>query len=82
MTSNPHGPLMPWATRVIQWPVQRDAEPQGEANPIKAGPSSNRGLQLALVKPESLVTVGQPYHGEYVLGFCTRVLGSLPKSVR
>lgn len=33
--------------------------------------SSDRGLQLALVKLESLVTVNQPRHGEYVLGFCT-----------
>ena len=33
--------------------------------------SSDRGLQLALVKPESLVTVDQPRYGEYVLRFCT-----------
>ena len=33
--------------------------------------SSDWGLQLAPMKPESLVTVDQPCHGEYVLGFCT-----------
>jgi len=33
MTSNQRGPLMPWATLVLQWPVQRVAKPQGGANP-------------------------------------------------
>ena len=33
--------------------------------------SSDCGLQLARMKLESLVTVNQPRHGEYVLGFCT-----------
>jgi hypothetical protein len=33
--------------------------------------SSDRGLQLDLLKPESLVIVGQPYYGEYVLKPCT-----------
>src|SRR3989344_3190300 len=33
--------------------------------------SSDWGLQLAPMKLESLVTVNQPRHGEYVLGFCT-----------
>ncbi len=51
--------------------VQRDAKAQAGANPTKTSPSSDRGLQLALVKPESLVTVDQPRHGEYVLRFCT-----------
>ena len=52
--------------------LQRDAKAQAGANPIKPVPSSDRGLQLALVKPESLVTVDQPRHGEYVLRFCTQ----------
>ncbi len=34
----------------------------------KAFPSSDCGLQLDHMKPESLVIVGQPYYGEYVLG--------------
>ena len=63
--------LMPWATHVVQWVVQCVAKPQGGANRIKATPSSDRGLQLDLVKPESLVIAGQPYRGEYVPKFCT-----------
>ena len=38
---------------------------------LKPGPSSDRRLQLACVKPESLVTVDQHRDGEYVLGPCT-----------
>ena len=37
----------------------------------KAGPSSDRRLQLACVKAESLVTAGQLNGGEYVPGPCT-----------
>ena len=37
----------------------------------KPGLSSDRGLQLARVKAESLVTAGQHYRGEYVPGPCT-----------
>ena len=60
MTPNPHGPLMSWATHVIQSPLQRDATPiKGRANPKKSGASSDRGLQLDLLKPESLVIADQ-----------------------
>src|SRR3989344_4748557 len=41
ITSNQHGPLMPWATHVLQWEIQRVANPQGGANPIKISPSSD-----------------------------------------
>ncbi len=34
--------------------------------------SSDCGLQLARMKPESLVTAHQPWRGEYVLEPCTR----------
>lgn len=51
--------LKPWAAHVVQWPVQWVAKPQGGANPIKAGLSPDRGLQLDLVKLESLVTANQ-----------------------
>jgi hypothetical protein len=51
--------LMSWATHVIQWPVQRVAKPRGEANLIKTGLSSDCRLQLACMKLELLVTVGQ-----------------------
>ena len=38
---------------------------------LKARPSSDRGLQLALVKVESLVIADQHGRGEYVPGPCT-----------
>ena len=44
---------------MIQWPVQCAAKPQGEANRIKAGPSSDWGLKLAPMKSESLVIADQ-----------------------
>ena len=37
----------------------------------KADLSSDWSLQLDSMKPESLVIVNQPRHGEYVLGSCT-----------
>jgi hypothetical protein len=37
----------------------------------KACRSSDCRLQLACMKPELLVTVGQPHYGEYVPGPCT-----------
>jgi hypothetical protein len=37
----------------------------------KAVRSSDCRLQLACMKPELLVTAGQPYCGEYVPGACT-----------
>ena len=51
--------LIGGATHVIQWLVQRAANPRGGANPIKAGLSSDCRLKLACLKSESLVTVGQ-----------------------
>ena len=59
MTSSQRGPLMPWATHVVQWTVQWVAKPQGGANPIKAVLSSDRRLQLASLKLESLVIADQ-----------------------
>ena len=43
---------------------------KGEQIP-KTALSSDRGLQLDPVKPESLVIAGQQYGGEYVPGPCT-----------
>jgi hypothetical protein len=57
MTSGQHGPYA--LGYVIQWPVQRVAKPQGGANRTKTGPSSDWRLQLASMKSESLVNVGQ-----------------------
>lgn len=63
-------PLMPWAAHVIQWSVQKDAIPQGGANPQNRPQYGSRSA-TDLVKPESLVILGQPYQGEYVLESCT-----------
>ena len=52
-------PLMTWATHVLQWPVQRAAKSRDGANPNKAGLSSDCRLQLACMKPESLVIADQ-----------------------
>jgi len=71
MTSNQHGPLMPWATLVLQWSGQWVAKPRGGANPIKPGPSSDWSLQLDSMKSESLVIANQLRRGEYVLESCT-----------
>jgi hypothetical protein len=51
--------LTPRATHVIQWPVQRAAKSRDGANRTKTGLSSDRRLQLASLKSESLVNVGQ-----------------------
>ncbi len=70
MTSSPHGPYgqgythatMGWTMRcwaVMTWRI------------AKPFPSADRGLQLAPVKSELLVTVYQQWHGEYVPGSCT-----------
>ena len=51
--------LTPGATHVIQWPVQRVAKAQAGANRIKTGLSSDWRLQLASMKSDLLVNVGQ-----------------------
>jgi hypothetical protein len=51
--------LTPRARNVLQWPLQRVARPQGGANLIKNGLSSDRGLQLDPVKAELLVIADQ-----------------------
>ena len=52
-------PLMSWATHVLQWSVQREAKRRRGANPQKAGPSSDCGLQPAHMKLELLVIANQ-----------------------
>ena len=59
MTSSQRGPLMPWATRMIQWMLQWVAKPRGGANPIKSILSSDWRLKLASMKLESLVIANQ-----------------------
>ena len=51
--------LMPRATHVLQWPIQRAANSQEGANPIKVGLSSDWSLQLDSMKLESLVIANQ-----------------------
>ena len=70
MTSSHHGPYAQGVTRTtmagtggrktVRWSKSR-----------KAGPSSDRGLKFALVKPESLVIADQPCRGECVPEHCT-----------
>ena len=52
-------PLMPWAAHVLQWPVQRACHAARRSESLKAGPSSDRGLQPARAKPELLVIADQ-----------------------
>src|SRR5918993_4757254 len=69
-TSSHHGPYAQGYTRATMAgtkgsKVARRSESQ------KAGPSSDCGLQLAHMKPESLVIADQLRRGEYVPGPCT-----------
>lgn len=59
MMSSQRGPLMPWATHIIQWRVQCVAKPRGGANRTKTLPSSDWRLQLASMKLELLVIADQ-----------------------
>ena len=70
MTSNQRGSYALGYTRATMgW--NKGTQDRKVEQILKTTPSSDRGLQLALVKPESLVTVDQPRYGEYVLRFCT-----------
>ena len=59
MTSSQHGPYVLGYTHATMAGTAGGAKPRGGANPCKAGPSTDRGLQLAPVKAELLVTAGQ-----------------------
>ena len=59
MTRGQRGPLIPWATHVIQWRTQWVANARAGANPIKMRPSSDWSLQLDSMKSESLVIADQ-----------------------
>ncbi len=64
MTSSPHGPYALGGTHAtMAGTMGSEAARRSEA--IKAGPSSDRGLQFAPVKSESLVIADQPRRGEY-----------------
>lgn len=70
MTSSHHAPYALGYTHATMAGTMGSDPARGSGSP-KAGPSSDRRLQLACVKPESLVTAGQPHGGEYVPGPCT-----------
>ena len=70
MTSSPHGPYALGYTRVTM-PATAGSDPVRGSKSLKSGLSSDRGLQPALVKPESLVTAHQPRRREYVPWPCT-----------
>ena len=70
MTSSPHGPDGWGDTHATMAP--HNALPPGNGARIaKRRRSADRGLQLAPVKAELLVTAYQPWRGEYVPGPCT-----------
>ena len=70
MTSSQHGPYA-WGFTHATMAGTKGPEPARGRQSQKAGPSTDRRLQLACVKAESLVTAGQLYGGEYVPGPCT-----------
>ena len=57
-TSNPHGPYVRGYTRATMVGTTGSKAARW-SKPLKAGPSSDRGLQLARVKVESLVIANQ-----------------------
>ena len=70
MTSSPHGPYVLGCTRATMAVTIR-CKPAKVSESEKGGLSSDRGLQLDLVKLESLVIADQQRCGEYVPGPCT-----------
>jgi hypothetical protein len=58
MTSNPHGPYVLGYTRATMAGTEGSEGATRSESP-KAGPSSDRRLQLACVKPELLVIADQ-----------------------
>ena len=70
MTSSHHAPYVQGFTHATMAGTKGcDAARLSES--FKAGLSSDRGLQLGPVKPESLVIADQQRRGEYVPGPCT-----------
>ena len=69
-TSSQDGPYGQGCTRTTM-PSTMGAEAARRGQSAKAGPSSDWRLQLASMKPESLVMAHQPRRREYVPGPCT-----------
>src|SRR3954469_10829478 len=70
MTSSPHGLYAQGCTRATMARTKGSQLARGSQSQ-KARPSSDRGLQPALVKVESLVIAGQQHCGECVPEPCT-----------
>ena len=70
MTSSPHGPYAQGCTHATMRGTE-GSYPVRVSESQKAALSSDRGLQLDLVKLESLVIADQQRCGEYVPGPCT-----------
>ena len=69
-TSSQYGPYVQGDTRATMGDTEgRNTARWSQSHKVIL--SSDCGLQLDHMKLESLVIVGQPYHGEYVLGACT-----------
>ena len=71
MTSNQYGPYGQGCTRATMLGTE-GCKSASWSKSHKTEPSSDWSLQLDSMKPESLVIVNQPCHGEYVLGSCTQ----------
>jgi len=70
MTSNHHGPYALGYTRATMAGTT-GSEGATRSESLKAGLSSDWGLQLVPMKPELLVIADQLRRGEYVPGPCT-----------
>lgn len=70
MTSSQHAPYTLGYTRNTMVETIR-SYPARASKSAKLSPSSDCRLQLACMKPESIVIAGQLHGGEYVPGLCT-----------
>jgi hypothetical protein len=70
MTSSQHAPYTLGDTRNTMVGTIR-SDPAKASGSVKPNLSSDCRLQLAYMKPESLVIASQLYGGEYVPGPCT-----------
>ncbi len=77
MTSDTRAPYALGDTRATMGRT-KGSEPVTVSKSHKPVPSSDCGLKPAHMKPESLVIVDQPRHGEYVPGPCTHRPSSHP----
>ena len=80
MTSSQYGPYAWGYTRATMLGTT-GCDTARWSQSLKAGPSSDRRLQLAFVKLESLVTPHQLRRGEYVPGSCTHRPSSHPSGL-